>query len=252
MTNRRVVSWITIVIVGICLFNPALYSIGLDLSGKEISTTGKGSIISGFIKNSTDQALPIEITVKRFNIDINGKEILTDIGKNEFFFSPARLLLRPNEKQAFTMRWIGEKSIDQEQVYWLSLDEVPIKTDKDKSSPIQFTVKTSVIQYIYVKPENPRSELAIESVMVTQSVEATQNIKMLEFIVANKGNTHIRPAEILVEINDEKLSKPIQINLIGRDIEFLPAGSKRRLLRPLPNTAISKPIAKLIQSKSSI
>lgn len=153
-----------------------------------INTNGNNSNQIYKLENNSDNPIAIEISINRFKIDMNGKnvDLDEDVMKN-FIIYPQRIILMPKETRFFQVSWIGPPDLP-ETAYFITTKQVPMDIDdqKEKDDPGVKAEVVILMHYkgcLYVAPPKSKPSLLVDSVAGWEK-ESPE----LEIVCTNKGN----------------------------------------------------------------
>ncbi|MGB3805851.1 MAG: hypothetical protein WA936_01490 [Erythrobacter sp.] len=133
----------------------------------ELEPTGRGSIARVDLVNDGLRDLPFEVQMMRGVITPEGSLELTPADA-EFVVFPAQTLVESNSQQVFRIQYVGEGALDQSEVYYMAIRQIPVGFDPGVSQ-IQMVVNFNVL--VNVVPDGATPEPVVRSVgFTTRSV----------------------------------------------------------------------------------
>jgi len=129
----------------------------------ELEPTGRGSIARVDLVNDGLRDLPFEVQMMRGTITPEGSLQLTP-ADSEFVVFPAQTLVESNSQQVFRIQYVGEGALDQSEVYYMAIRQIPVDF-KPGVSQIQMVVNFNVL--VNVVPEGSSPEPTVRSVRMT-------------------------------------------------------------------------------------
>ena len=111
------------------------------------------------IINDSAKPLPVEVVVKKLDIDANGKTVQTPTD-NDFLVFPPQATVPPGKTQSFRVQWVGEPNLKKSQSYIIYVNQLPVKLKGDDNG-VQMVFNLGVITN--VAPAGARSALKIVS-----------------------------------------------------------------------------------------
>jgi len=174
-----------------------------------------------FLENDSDQAIAVQVSLAKREMDINGVESNPKIS-NELILYPTQLIIPPNEKRSVKVTWAGKDHPTKELAYRLIAEQLPIDLEKSKNKKASIKVLLRYIAALYVKDEDYDSEIKITEIKITDQKVSLQ--------VENTGKQHQVLANLNLKFYDEKKKNEILLNqddLKGMSGENVLADSKR-------------------------
>lgn len=201
----------------------------------EISKNRRKAVFTLFNESKKPIAVISEMT-KRL-IDESGKEKNPD-ASDEFMIFPDQLIIKPGEKRAVQVTWLGDRELKVEEAYRFIAEQLPVDVDlknaKNKKSNIKILLKYRAAFYLTPKGAKARLSLEKNNVLVNEN--------KVEISILNSGNKH----ELLRKYNlvfssgkkqKETVSFKDYSEIYG---ENLLAKSKRKFLINIPKSFIGK------------
>jgi fimbrial chaperone protein len=140
----------------------SVQAVGLSFSETSFDVSGKGTVRLAFVTNSSKKLIPIQMSVTKWTMDKEGRNINT-ASIDDFIIEPSQLLLRPNEKKVITIRYVGDTDIEKEETYQIKAAELPVRDPHDAKHFKIMTVH-NMVQTVYVNKPNFKPELMLEKV----------------------------------------------------------------------------------------
>jgi fimbrial chaperone protein len=160
----------------------------------ELSPKGKGKSQIVSVENNSNEAIAIQISMARREMDILGKEKQIEEEDN-FLVYPSQLVLNSKEKRSIKVSWLGPAKVDKEESYRIIVEQLPIDMIKKKDrSNLKILLK--YIGAVYITEKNMKSDIIVDS------INYNKNTNHLTFKVINKGNKH-------------QILKKLSVNLTG-------------------------------------
>lgn len=78
------------------------------------------------VTNNSTQALPLEANVRRLNFLSDGTFQTSDLSSEEMFVFPPAAMLAPGARQVFRIQWLGNRSLETSQSYFVRFSTVNI------------------------------------------------------------------------------------------------------------------------------
>lgn len=159
-----------------------------------------------------------------------GKETNAD-ASDDFMIFPDQLIIKPGEKRAVQVTWLGKRKLDVEEAYRFIAEQLPIDVQlgkkRKKNSNIKILLKYRAA--FYLTPKNAKASIKIENKNILV------NKGKFELSLINEGNKHelLRNYKLIVKGKNENVTLPFKDfkEVYG---ENLLAKSKRRFLLDVP------------------
>jgi fimbrial chaperone protein len=162
-------------------------------------------------------------------INEKGKETNPDASE-DFMIFPDQLIIKPGEKRAVQITWLGKRKLEVEEAYRFIAEQLPIDVQlgkKKKNSNIKILLKYRAA--FYLTPENAKAKVVLEN------KEVLVNKGKFELSLINEGNKHelLRNYRVILKGKGEIVTLPFKEfkSLYG---ENLLAKSKRRFSLKVP------------------
>ena len=187
--------------------------------------SGGGSSLF-YLENDSDQAVAVQVSLAKRELDINGVESNGAIS-NELTLYPTQLIIPPNEKRSVKVTWVGKDLPAKELAYRLIAEQLPIDLEKNKNKKASIKILLRYIAALYIKTDDFDSEIKVSEVKEVD--------KKLLIQVDNTGKKHQVLANLSLKFVDEKKKNEILLNpddLKGMSGENVLANSKRNFIFP--------------------
>lgn len=225
-----------IVLCFLLVLGAPIFAIRVQIPKPEYEVSGANSNQSFFVFNDSTDVKAVEITVFKRSNDIHGQEIQEEV-ENAFELYPSQLLLKPNQEQVVTMKYIGDPTIKAEEAYRVVVQELPVNLEKptiqgnQRKSNLNILLK--FVKSIYVVPAGVSPKIELVSF---KPIEKNKK-NFLEVIIKNTGTQHfiLKSLDIYVQ-SDVDSSKKVTISVPSKDFPGynLLVGDTRRLELPWP------------------
>ena len=229
---------IFILTIRFCLLNAYTFSPSIV----SLSPSGINTSFIYTVHNENDRIVPIDISINKFEKDIDGKHIQGEIVYDDFIIYPAQFILDTGEKRSIQVRWVGEPSVEIEKSYTILCKEVLLPQKKVKNSGFNADIKVKMNYEgrLYIEPERGNSKIILKTVNSPVNEQGEQE---LELIVENIGNIHGDLSGYCFEIHqakeDDVDNNSKELILSSKDISkmlsSILAGSTRRYKIPWPD-----------------
>jgi fimbrial chaperone protein len=203
------------------------------------SPTGSKATQSYEIENTTGEALAVELSTAKREMDLQGVDKLTP-ADTEFMIYPPQILLQPGESQTVRVTWLGNPNPETELAYRLIAEQLPIKllpkATNDKSEQLTASVKLQMryIGSIYIRPAMSQPNVIIDKI----ESKLDGNKPILEITLENQGSAraNLKDGNLQVISN---LNTSTAITLTAAQLGFnerptLLAKHKRQIRVPYP------------------
>ena len=121
------------------------------------------------VTNNSTQALPLEANVRRLNFLSDGTFQTSDLSSEEMFVFPPAAMLAPGARQVFRIQWLGNRSLETSQSYFVRFSTVNIGQNNARiDKPIGLTtginlqVHYNALLHIYSSSLEPDVKLHID------------------------------------------------------------------------------------------
>jgi fimbrial chaperone protein len=198
-------------------FSPMSASIGVNKSNDN-------SLF--YLENDSDQAIAVQVSITKREMDANGSETNSKIG-NEVNVFPTQLIIPGNEKRSVKVFWSGKGIPAKELSYRLIAEQLPIDLEKTKNKKASIKVLLRYMAALYVNADDYSSDVNFVGMKKIDN--------KISFEFENKGKKHQVLANLHLKIIDEKKNKEINLapeDLKGMTGENVLAESKRNFLLP--------------------
>lgn len=217
----------------------------------EFSTNGSQIARTFTIENPSRDKIAVELTLKKREMDVEGKELRSDT--TNFTVYPEQVALEPGEKRNVQVTWVGPATVGKEEAYRLIADQLPVDLEKPKAKKKKAEVNLKfVLQYVaslYVSSGPVKPRVRIESVKRTVS---NKGIPEAEIVLINEGDAHQLLAGSRIFLRAKTASgtagtatKEVELSrdqVKQLDAENILAGAKRRFLFAIPKELGDKPL----------
>lgn len=191
-----------------------------------LGVKGPNSSALFFLENDSNQAIAVQVSLAKREMDVNGVESNPKIS-DELTLYPSQLIIPPNEKRSVKVAWFGKILPTKELAYRLIAEQLPIELEKSKNKKASIKVLLRYIAALYVKAEDYNSVILI--------TEVKNSDKKISIQVENSGKKHQVLANLNLKFINEKNKKEILFNadnLKGMSGENILAESKRIFVFP--------------------
>lgn len=182
------------------------------------------------VENNSDEPAAVQVSIETWTITPEGEEFNTD-AEDDFTVFPAQLVLKPHERRAVRIQYLGEAPAT-ETAYRVLAEQIPIalKDTPAGGSGLKFLLRFKA--GLYIGPVNPQANVVVEKI-------ETVNDGMAKLTLVNKGNGHtlMREPVLTLAMADGKtvtLKSDQMPTLSGMNMH---AGISRVFYIPIPSGA---------------
>lgn len=241
-----------------------LASPGLSVAPLYLEVTSRDGIAAATLRidNTTDDDLPIEISVKRRIFDAEGNESSVE-DDDAFVIFPPQLILAARQSQAVRLQYIADEPLTQTEHFYVVVSRVPVDFDEGFKSGLGIRLSVQFAVTVNVTPANADPDIEIRSVGDTlvsyrdeedtddtearvdgtemqSEVDPVEPVMGLPVTFANAGarSIYLSQSEVRVTAGDGEvfLLRPNDIRRWVGD-SIVPAGVQKTYSLPLPSAA---------------
>lgn len=150
---------------------------------QDFSPSGNDSRKSFLATNSSNSPIPVKVSMVHREMDIDGKETLTN-ASDLFFIFPSQFVLPANSTQTVRVQWRGPSSVTTELPFRVVAEQLPIALNTNQNG-VQVLLKYQ--GSVYVTPS--KFTYGIKVNRLTKTTDEVGN-QVLEIELENTGNTH--------------------------------------------------------------
>jgi fimbrial chaperone protein len=194
----------------------------------DMSTLGPSSRETIRVANNGAQPLPVEITVSRLELGLNGEQETAPAG-DEFLIYPAQAMIPAGGSQVFRVQWVGDPQISKSQVYWFGVSQLPVKLPKGESG-IQIVMSFGVT--VNVAPPNGKSDILV---MNAAPIKDKTGKRLASLTVKNPGNKHAYLKQSSIHLSGGSWSADVAPEEIAQKVGLgiVQPGKERRFILPV-------------------
>lgn len=152
-------------------YSPMIATINVD----------KNKSILGVLTNEGDLPIAVQLTPKKRDVDVNGKETLVD-ELDDLAIYPPQVIVPGKGKKTFKITYIGKNLGSSEKSYRVVAEESPVDLNPIKTIASNISFKVRYHSALYVSPKNTKSAVEVTSV--------SRDGKRLKVLLTNSGNRH--------------------------------------------------------------
>ena len=225
--------WRCLALVGVVVFAAAVASeraSATSVSPIQLEMTSAGSASRTQVKvtNSSQAPLALEATVKRMELDENGKQTLSSAG-DEFLIFPPQAMVAPGVTQVFRVEWVGAPDLPESQSFLLSLAQIPLKNAKGQST-VQVIMSLGVLVNVAPFKGIPQIKLVNTGIEVANTGKRQPTIT-----VENLGRVHALLKEATIRVSSGSWSHILSpgdfSQMVGAGL--VQPGKRRRFTLPI-------------------
>lgn len=187
MKNRFLILLFIVSISPAFAFNFSPISMDFEDSGSKAAANFEAH-------NTGSKTIALKITVHKREMDVNGKDILTEAG-GDFLVYPARMVLDPGKRQRIRVQYKGPSVNDTEQAYRIIVEQIDLEDDTESAG---LNLLYRYIGSLYVLPDT----VDMNSVEVS-SIQKTEDGNLL-ISITNSGNSHVILNQLSITFSDNK------------------------------------------------
>ena len=150
-------AFLCVPIVSLCLLQPAA---GQRATPLILDLDSAGAAASGTVRfdNTTRSAITVEATMRTFAGSANAGAAVND----DFVIFPPTALVQSGQSQTFRLQYVGDPAIAQSELYYLSLEQLPVDLGGQDTTAVGFVVNFDV--FVSVNPPGSVAQLEARSV----------------------------------------------------------------------------------------
>lgn len=238
ISRARILAAALFAIAGVSpAFSLQVQPLALDMVSIGAHTHGALEVI-----NDGASPLPVEVSIKKLDIALDGKTIKSPAG-DEFVVFPPQSVVPAGSTQNFRLQWVGEPDLKKSQSYMVYVSQLPVQR-KAGESGVQIVFNFGVI--VSVAPAGAQSGLKLVS-----AEAATESGKHGAAVtVENPSSMYSYFSDAKLELEGGGWSKSINTSelkqLVGYGV-VLP-GKKRRFFVPVADAPAGGITAKVVYS----
>jgi len=152
----------------------------------DISPTGRGSVGRVELTNDADRDIAYEVQMMRGDISTGGELTLTPADE-QFLVFPPQSLVEANSQQVFRIQYVGDEALDQSQIYYLSIRQIPVAFDEGRNQ-VQVVINYNVL--VNVVPDGTIPQPVIREALYIERLQSTEGLseeEIPEVIPTEKG-----------------------------------------------------------------
>ncbi len=181
------------------------------------------------VTNNSTQALPLEANVRRLKFLSDGTFETSALTSEEMFVFPPAAMLAPGERQVFRIQWLGSRSLETSQSYFVRFSTVNVgqnnaRTDKPigLTTGINLQVHYNALLHIHSSSLEPDVKLHIDeqgNLTLTNSGSRFTYTSLLHFTGLESQSKKVH------EALGEQFIPPRSIITLPPSLNYLPVGT---------------------------
>ncbi|MEJ2228764.1 MAG: fimbria/pilus periplasmic chaperone [Alphaproteobacteria bacterium] len=194
----------------------------------DMTTSGRKARGQITIVNDGTKQLPVEILVKRLELDENGNKTTTP-ANDDFYVTPVQTLIDPGATQTIRLQWKGNAQIPSSQHYAFLVNQVPVTMPKGQSGvQVVFNFETIV----NIAPPGGKASIQL---LETDIGKDSKGITRPAVRVKNPGNSYAKLSDATIKLSSGSWSKTLTPGYLRQSMGMglLQAGKTRRILLPV-------------------
>lgn len=226
---------IAAIVAGLLAFSAPAQALRLSPFSVELAPSGAGATRLFELENDESQPVAVQISMVRREMDVAGRETLTD-AESEFIVFPPQIILLPQDQRGVRVQWLGDPAPKAELAYRIVVEQLPIvNAPPDELRGPKITVLFRFEGTLYITPRGARSDLIVERTEARQKNGAPPELAVSLW---NRGNAHAIVSGVALDIASEASGKVVRLGeerLERMAGENVLAGQRRMFLLPWPD-----------------
>ena len=153
-----------ILIVGVA---SAVYAMAVQPVVIDLTTSGSGMSQVITVDNTFDRPLPVELRIEALELTPDGVRA-TGQDSGELVVFPPQALIRPGQRQAFRVQYVGEPALERSRHFFVTAAQLPVQTE-EAGSNVQLLYNFQVL--VSVSPAGVRPAITIPSAEIGRDAE---------------------------------------------------------------------------------
>lgn len=168
------------------LMAPAAHAARVTPMILDLEPTGSQSVGRIELTNDAERDIAYEVQMMRGEISPTGSLDLIP-ADDQFVVFPPQAIVEGRSQQVFRIQYVGEEALDQSQVYYLSIKQVPVAFDEGQNQ-VQVVVNYNVLVNVVPDGTEPAATVRSASYIERQvSTEGLTEDEIPEVIPTEKG-----------------------------------------------------------------
>ena len=153
---RRVIVGAVISII-LALVSAPSYAARVSPMIVELQPSGGGAIARVELTNDSERDIPFEARVMKGEISETGDLKLTPADE-DFLVFPLQTVVQRKSQQVFRIQYVGDPGLDKSEIYYLSLQQIPVQFEPGKSQ-VQVVVNYNILANVVPKNSKPLAQV---------------------------------------------------------------------------------------------
>jgi fimbrial chaperone protein len=194
----------------------------------DMVTSGGNAKSSFKVSNDSSSPLPVEISVSRMEISVDGDPKYTPAA-NDFLIFPPQANIPKGGSQTFRVQWIGEPQLAASQAYRMSVAQLPLKSASGQSG-IQVTMSFGIVVSV-----SPPQAKATVSILKVRGDKDSAGKRAVSLNVKNTGNKQAYMSKAALRLSGGNWSKQLTPYEVSQKVGLgiIQPGKERRFLLPI-------------------
>ncbi|PHR16814.1 MAG: hypothetical protein COA41_13620 [Sphingopyxis sp.] len=127
----------------------------------EIEPGGRNSVARVELTNDGVRNIPFEVRMMLGEISEDGQLTMTP-ADDRFLVFPAQSIVESNSQQVFRLQYVGDPELTESEIYYMSIQQVPVELEEGEESQVQVVVNYNVL--VNVVPDGSTARADVESI----------------------------------------------------------------------------------------
>jgi fimbrial chaperone protein len=217
--HPRVFRFLTILLVIV----PTVGAFELQPMSATIDPASSSPTVNFDVINTTDAPVAVQMRATTRRIDRDGTEFNEDAADRLQVF-PTQLILRPGQRQAVRVRWIGGGVPREELPFRIVAEQLPINLSREDDAASGVRMMLRYRATLYVRPAGAAPDLRVAALGLDETGEAVQ------LTIENRGTAHQLLSEGLLVLSGPAGQQELRMDEVETlaAVNMLP-GSVRRI-----------------------
>jgi fimbrial chaperone protein len=159
------------------------------------------------IINDGDKPIAVQSEVTKRIMDEYGKEE-NPSADDEFLVFPDQLIIKPGEKRAIQVTFLGKEVPQVEKAYRFIAEQLPIEIIEKKKKKSNIKILLKYRAAFYLSPSEGKPSLSLKN------KKATVNKGKIEITLKNNGTTHEILKDYVLKVKGEKREKSLPFSTL--------------------------------------
>jgi fimbrial chaperone protein len=194
----------------------------------EMTSAGSASRAQVKVTSSSQTPLALEASIKRMELDEDGRQSLSEAGA-DFLIFPPQAMVPPGVTQVFRVEWVGAPDLPESQSFLLSLSQIPLKNPKSQST-VQVIMSLGVLVNVAPFKGTPQIKLVGTAVQLEKTGKRQPTIT-----VENPSRVHALLKDATIRLSNGSWSQTLSpadfSQMVGAGL--VQPGKRRRFTLPI-------------------